>query len=505
VGSKAVGVYQLAPLRRADVISFVQETGANPENFLFQIERLGAAPLANRPITLKFLVSSFNAGSGLPDLKTDLYRQGCRVLCEEWQEHRRRSNKLTQVSVGKRFATASLLAAVIIFCRRTAIWIGPQYQPSPENDLRVNDLYGLEERCAEEIVCIGDESVRETLDTGLFRSTGNRRLSFSHETYAEFLAAQYLVERKAPTSAVLGMILHHDGSGKVVPQLRETAGWLASMVPEVCQAILEKDPEALLLADAPSLSESQRRDLVLRTLRSYESGDLANENLVRIVGGPSDGARLKYARLADDLRPYIRGRHSHGVIVRRVAIWIANLTRQTVLQKDLLQVALDEGEPYEVRIIAVATVGKIGDENVKAFLKPLVKDWPCDVEDELKGGALMALWPQHLTAEELFKALTPLKTPDQMGLYQQFLCGDIDADVAPADLPCSLDWAGKHSGREVGASGRFGNLAIRLIIRAIDLAEEPNVCDRESRHQQSPGRVGCAISIQCCFVPGGRC
>ena len=59
-------------------------------------------------------------------------------------------------------------------------------------------------------------AMNETLDAGLFRSVGRRRLGFSHRTYAEYLAAGSLADRKLPAAQILRFVLHEDGSDKVV-------------------------------------------------------------------------------------------------------------------------------------------------------------------------------------------------------------------------------------------------------------------------------------------------
>ena len=38
-----------------------------------------------------------------------------------------------------------------------------------------------------------DEDVREVLDTGLFSARGERRMGWAHQTYEEFLGANYLI------------------------------------------------------------------------------------------------------------------------------------------------------------------------------------------------------------------------------------------------------------------------------------------------------------------------
>ena len=63
--------------------------------------------------------------------------------------------------------------------------------------------------------------------------------------------------------------------------------------------------------------------------------------------------------------------------------------------------------------------------------------------DELKGYALQALWPDHLTADELFDALSPPKTR-KTRCYAYEECsvfgGGIVDELQPVDLPVALRW-----------------------------------------------------------------
>src|SRR6185437_12606547 len=123
---------------------------------------------------------------------------------------------------------------------------------------------------------------------------------------------------------------------------------------------------------------------------------------------------------------------------------IADLARQTSLQEDLAQIALNEEEPHEVRAIAVFALGRIGDDAVKASLTQLVTDVSVnDPDDELKGGALIATWPNHLTAAELFPALLPRKKSIS-GLYERFLWSDFASAIQAKDMCIALDWAVFH-------------------------------------------------------------
>ena len=73
-----------------------------------------------------------------------------------------------------------------------------------------------------------DEKV---LQTGLFSLRSKNRLGWAHQTYAEFLAALYSIDQhQLPPTQIDTLLMSSGGSGtKLVPQLHETAAWLASL------------------------------------------------------------------------------------------------------------------------------------------------------------------------------------------------------------------------------------------------------------------------------------
>jgi predicted NACHT family NTPase len=215
-GEHAVAVYELAPLRSDDVRMLAEARGYSAAEFLDQVDRIGVSSLASRPITLEFLLNQFAKGEELPANRAALYEEGCRVLCDEWQESRSREQKL---SSGLRLAIASRVAATLTYCSRTAVWRGPRHKAAPSDDARLDELLGAREVFDKEVLeQVGLSDLKETLSTALFRSRGRQRVGFSHQTYAEYLAARYIVDRRLPTDQVLKLVLHPDGAGKVVPK-----------------------------------------------------------------------------------------------------------------------------------------------------------------------------------------------------------------------------------------------------------------------------------------------
>ena len=88
-GQERVGVYELAPLRLADVVEAAKANGLDANVFTRQIATIGVVPLAIKPVTLSLLINTFRQTGQFPRTQTELYQQGCRLLCEEPNDRRR--------------------------------------------------------------------------------------------------------------------------------------------------------------------------------------------------------------------------------------------------------------------------------------------------------------------------------------------------------------------------------------------------------------------------------
>jgi len=436
-GQEAVGVYELAPLRRVDVAEAASANGLDPSAFLREIDRMGAVPLAIKPVTLNFLINVYRRSSSFPSTQAELYLEGCRRLCEETSESRRDAGRVGALSADQRLAIAARIAAVMIFANRYAIWTGIDLGDVPEEDVAVRELCGGREGDEDVPIEVTDGAVREVLGTGLFSCRGEDRMGWAHQTYAEFLGARYLVQRRLAVPQMMDLIVHSgDPEEKLVPQLHETAAWLSGMMPQVFQEVMQRDPEVLLRSDVATAEPEEQARLVKSLLRLY-----AEEKLLDRDWDLRRGYRkLVHPNLAAQLGPYISDVRQ-GLVVRRVAIQIAEACDVKALQEDLVGIALDGSQPHAIRVNAAYATGRIGDPLVVARLAPLaIGEAENDPDDELKGCALEALWPTHLTAEEVFRLLNPPKDEALIGAYRMFVRDHLVQNLKPSDLPAALRW-----------------------------------------------------------------
>lgn len=245
----------------------------------------------------------------------------------------------------------------------------------------------------------------------------------------------------------------------MVPQLHETAAWLAGMDQGVFEAILQAEPEVLLGSDVARADASDRERLVTALLKIHQ------EEQRRPPWFPHNTLKkLWHACLPDQLRPYITDR-SKWIVARQLAIHIAHACETKVLQGVLADLALDASAPVDLRCEAADAVGSIANHETRERLKPLIADRPTDPQKELKGSALQALWPDCLTSEELFDSLTS-GIPDLSGSYDYFVYG-LAERLRPTDLLPGLAWLRERPDRDEAAT-TFHTLKDAIMLLAWD-------------------------------------
>lgn len=463
--------YEMAPLRRVDVRRAVEQSGVeNADRFMARIQELDITSLAIKPVTLKFLISTYLRDGDFPKNHVELYERGCRVLCEETNESRIGSGRRGQLSLDERLAVASRIAAVTQLGKRFAIFTGIQAEGMPIEDVALADLTGGVEYARNEIP-VSVDALREVLDTGLFSSRGANRIGWAHQTYAEFLAAYYCTNRKMPIQQIRALLFHPaDQARRLVPQLREVAAWMSVMSPEILASVADSDPEALLGAAAASLSDIQRAKVIDSMLQQASQGRALHLRwgLVWLF------KKLKHPNLAEQIRPYLNDA-AKPMSARYVAVDIARACGVEALGPHLAEIALDASCEQRFRDAAAAAAAEVQDSKVRARLRPLAFGQAGeDPDDELKGSGLKALWPDLISAPELFALLTPPKNPNLGGLYSSFMYDHVVPKMKVEDIPVAVEWFSKQGHRQ-HVIGPIDGLMNRVIQLAWDNLREPNV------------------------------
>lgn len=466
-GEASVGVFELAPLRRCDVLTALAAHGIDADPFVRALFGAHAVPFAIKPLTLDMLIKIHLRHGSLPSSTAELYRQGCLELIEEQNSSRRETGRRGRLNGPQRLRLAGRIAAGTILGGRVAIWTGVDAD-CPAEDTPVSRLSGATEQGEFASFTATDDEVREVLDTGLFSSRGDHRMGWAHQSYGEFLAALYLKEKSVPARTILQVLTHP--AGGLIPQLAVMAAWAASLGPELRESLITGDPWALLHGDLSSWDASDLEFLVRSMLAHVEQGRFYDN----FFGVTETFAKLAHPGLVAQLRPVIMAQ-SLKLTTRRTALNIAERCALTDLQPELLHIATDGSDNHAVRAMAVAALRRCGNASAHAQLPALVRGQAGDDPyDEIKGYALDLLWPTHISTAEVFALLTP-SDPSFFGGYANFMFG-LPARLAVPDLLPALEWATAYI-RSANVMGEFREktLADGIMHQAWRVFEDPTL------------------------------
>jgi hypothetical protein len=106
-GDSAVGVFELAPLRRRDVVAAAEAMGIEADDFVREVYSVSAVPFAIKPLTLNLLLALFKKDGRLPRSAAEIYFRGCLKLCEEQNPSRRDARRHGAYNAAQRLRVAS--------------------------------------------------------------------------------------------------------------------------------------------------------------------------------------------------------------------------------------------------------------------------------------------------------------------------------------------------------------------------------------------------------------
>jgi hypothetical protein len=453
--------FELQPVTRADVVAAAAVAGVDGEAFVTAVVERGAGPLARVPLTLRFLLERYARDGALPTRRAELYRDGCRELCREQNPSRVETGRVGTLSAEERLAIAERVAAATVLGGRAAVRLRGSDPATTVVELA--ELDGGSERTSADLVAVPSDvdvdqrRLQETLATGLFTSRGDDLVGFAHQSYGEFLAARFLHRHRFDTRRSLNLLAsERAGRQRVVPQLAGVAAWLADLNADFLDWLIANEPEIALRADVEVIDDARKRALVGALLARADAGRLTD------FAHPTLG-KLVHPELVDQLQPWIAA--DGGSPARRLAIELAGAAAVAELYDLLVERVLDEEEEMQIRVEAGWALWRTAPAELRARLKPLaVAALAADLDDDLKGVALLCVWPESLTIEELIDALTPPKRENYLGAYGLFLSQELIPRLTDADLVRMLDWA-----RELGTVGqhrRFASLIDDLLAAA---------------------------------------
>lgn len=469
-GNEKIGIFELIPLQREEILLAATQEGLNPEAFFEEVKRAGVEALAVTPLTLQSLLREFHQYGQLSASQIELYERYCKALCEEPNPTRQEVQRLRgNLSPDRRMEIASQIAAIMLLTKQNAIWrYTTILDEVPESAIPIDELYSGQ-------TDINRGMIEETLGTALFASRGERRLGWAHQSYAEFLAARYI--RQTLSMAQIKNLMLHPKDGKIKPELIEVAAWLVEMSNEALDMLLSSGEVLSLFKTSVVISSAEKRSKITSALlEKLDKGGVFDD-------GSNWGRRnrqyqrLHHPTLVTQLSLYLDN-SSMSYDARLAAINIAEVCQLQELQDLLLKIALNRGENYYLRKTAAFAIGALGTPEAKSKLKPLIYGDPADNDDELKAAGLFALWPNHLTIDELFETLTPRKRNNLIGMYSLFIRRVSMEGQPVAELAKALKWVKQYTDLYV-ENFRHTDYSIQSLMDNIMLAAWEKLDDPE--------------------------
>ena len=493
-GTEKVGVYELAPLTRDQVRVALEAEGIVPFPFIQEVIDREVVSFAIKPLTLNLLMRIWKKrGGSLPPTQKEIYEQGCLELCSESNPERDTPRLRRRLTGDQRLAIAGHIAAATLFCKRSAISINNRAPVALETDLTMSELAQGEVKFRQTLVPVNLENLRETFDTGLFTSRGPDRLGWPHQTYAEFLASRYLEQQNVSTVQIFALIQHaRDPERKLVPQLHETAAWIASNRGEVFQQILCTEPDLLLRSDVATADDTTKSQLVDAILVAVSEPTFRTDWWKL----RSRYRKLNYPGLVIQLAAKLRNR-SLSDVAKMEVIEIIEACDLRKLFPALAELAVAPTKDANLRQIAADIITRSGDKKLKRKLRPLaLGKRGGDKNEELRGAGLTACWPDFLTTGELFRSLEA-PVDYSTSRYSLFIGSDkLVSEIPTKDLPIALKWI--ESQPENRPFFAFGSLIHKIMERAATALEDPSVrrafaaalLSRLKRHDYATGNEG---------------
>ncbi len=429
----------LARLRAADAASAAAAEGLDPDQFLGQVHDRDLDHLAALPLTLTMLIAAAGQGRGLPESRADLLNDGCHQLASEHGDVRERLALKQGLSPSQKVAVAKRIAAALLLSGRNAVRVSTG--AGTPFDVVLDSIAGFDERDRaipdQASFAVGRNEITETLESALFVSVGSGRTTFVHRGLAEYLAGAYLAEHHLGVETLVQLLVASDDTeGGLVPQLREVAAWIAAFDRAAFADLIAREPDVLLRVERLELAQADRA-AVVEALLDIEPAERIERWDRRIW---HNLAGLSHPGLADQLSAVISDADAHWS-VRQLAITLARVCEVEACQPVLLGLALDPREPVHTRDDAVWALKEYGSPTIKRKLIPLACEFvEHDSDDEIKGQALQAVYPDLISTESMLAALTEPRNTHFFGAYSHFRL-DLPKQIPADDLPVAVEWA----------------------------------------------------------------
>jgi hypothetical protein len=385
--------------------------GEDADDFLEAVEQAGLTRLLAHPLHASNLLEDWRASRRMPaDRSVAMQHAVARMLTETSS-----TRPLGALDDQRRRLIVERLAATSMFCSVGSYAVRSAQPAACEgkgSSISVNSLpTHIEPDLGGSPLNATD--FREVLGTAMFSATGRGAVTFAHQSYAEFLAAAYLV-RRGVTGQRLISLLGADTNGLVPGAMIEVLGWLLASGAPIPEVLIAENAKQLLgTAGLELVNDQVRERIVAALLHGAEIGTIDE-------GWRVDTSVLSHPGLATQLHEAAENASNLWLIY-----WVCRIARQCTVHEttdDLLTIAMNPAWSDAVRAEAVRAFAEVAPRDRLPELAPLMDLGSGeDPLDEILAATLRAVLPDAIDFHRIRSAIRPRRTSNFIGAYYLLL------------------------------------------------------------------------------------
>lgn len=378
-------MFSLLPYSREDVREQCGDKGVDFDSFMRKVERQNLGAVCSKPLGCKMLIALYRKTALNNSTTESLWRSLMEELCGENPDSKTREfirdAKRVPVEDGFKIATIAALALKLsghVFVARIA---------DGKSDGRACNFSKV----------FTDEDSRDAFNTLLLRplfvNVGKGCYRFAHSSYADFFAAQgvmeYLNEKE------WGRIVFSP-EGMPYPQWEGVIPWLAARNDEILENVKKSRPDLLLGTDA--LVDKIGAEEICQAI--LEHADKVSSSVRESPSVQSRYYALNTDKCAQVIRTILKTTTSDEVI--DTGIDIISRARLESVADVLVDIFCDETRGRSLRISAGYTLCKLANNSQRRTCKKVLQG---PMAEDLKGIVARMTWPDLMSVEELLSLL----------------------------------------------------------------------------------------------------
>jgi hypothetical protein len=300
-----------------------------------------------------------------------------------------------------------------------------------------------------------------------FRALGNEAVDYSHRVRAEYAAAGWLAQQirsGLPMSRVQALI---GLDGVPAPELRGMHAWLAVLLPEFSDVIIDADPFGILIySDPNSLGLTQR----VRLLQALSHLAAADPYFRPEEQPPAATNALCQPDMTSHLKKILHDASAPFGIKRLILESLGSAPPLPGLQREIVAVIADPTAPFGLKVPAMRAAARMGPTGSKAVMK-IYRGLGESADDlRLRTYILARFYAGNFAPNEvadLYNATVRCKQKLLSGVLWQ-----ISTSIPTHDIPLVLDAVasghGPNAEKNGGNRSEREHFIERLVIRALE-------------------------------------